>query len=357
MQKMPKVLDLFLPETNTKVGSFDEALEVIETDYSYDSVPASLKEVKVGNGTMAFRGHEYQATMWSLQSVWSLVGLSKPTAYRLDLDDLIKFIETLSAGQHIEVAVLIDKKQSKIVNVVKIPHHHVSNRDALKTIGEIDSKYSWSNTDILINERGIQLSLVTESLGTLEPVKGDITETGFFVVNSETGDLKLRASIFLYRLVCQNGLILKKHWGDVRWTHDRKTKTALRAFKDKIKDFELSLEALNNRYSDLVTNRLTDIDFRKLWRKLSSLIGPQDADTVLEVKEEARKTILKELKQREENNRKDLNAEVKVSPVELEKTQYHTLQLITEKAQRYPFPIRQQMQRLGGKIIDLENLK
>ena len=97
---------------------------------------------------------------------------------------------------------------------------------------------------------------------------------------------------------------------------------------------------------------MTDIDFRKLWRKLSSLIGPQDADTVLEVKEEARKTILKELKQREENNRKDLNAEVKISHVELDKTQYDTLQLITEKAQGYPFPIRQQMQRLGGKIID-----
>ena len=65
---------------------------------------------------------------------------------------------------------------------------------------DLDAKYFWNCKGINISERGIELRLITDFFKDIEPVVGDITKTGFSVFNSDTGDMPLKASFFLYRI-------------------------------------------------------------------------------------------------------------------------------------------------------------
>jgi hypothetical protein len=349
-KNIPEIYIPFLPDTQITVNSHDDAINEVESKYSFNEATANTNDIKLGKGIISINGKDYRATRWALESLFKLFGLSKSTAVRLELNDLIKFIDILKNGQRKEVSIFLDKTDNRIINIVKLPYHRVSNRDAIKMIQGLDASFSWTTKRINISGRGVHFSLVSDVFGKLEPVVGDITKIGFSIINSDTGGFRLKAAFLLYRLKCQNGAILEDRWGEARWTPDRNMNSSLKAFRNQIENMMLSSKLIELKYAGLLSNQITDLDFRKLFRNLSRIVGSEDADSILEIEEKKRKKILRELKEREKKQKK-INPEEKPEPVLLDKYFYEILQMITDKAKKYPFHINQSLEKLGGKII------
>jgi len=348
--KIPEIYIPFLPDIQTIAYSFEDAINEIENKYSFNEMVANTNDIKLGEGIISINRKDYPATRWALESLFKLFGLSKSTAVRLQLSDLIKFIDILKNGQKKEVSIFLDKTDIRIINIVKSPYHRVSNINTIKMVQELDSRFSWTTKRINISERGVHFSLVSDVFGKLEPVVGDITKKGFSIINSDTGGLRLKAAFLLYRLKCQNGAILKDRWGEARWTPDRNMNASLKAFRKQIENMQLSSKLIELKYAGLLNNQITDVDFRKIFRNLSRIVGSEDADSILEIEEKKRKKILRELNEREKRQKK-INPEEKTIPVPLDKYFYEILQMVTDKAKKYPLHINQLIERLGGKII------
>jgi hypothetical protein len=352
-RRIPELFVPFLPHTETTVYSFEDAINTIEQSYSYKEVGAYAHDIKMDQQTIAVHGKDYHATRWGIESLFKMFGISKATIFRLAPDHLIDLINKVLRGQQDRIHVFLDQAETKIINVVKAPYYRARNAAAIKMLQDLDPKYSWNHKEIGISERGIGLSLVTDLFRKIEPLVGDITKTGFHIVNSDTGGRPLKASFFLFRLMCENGTVLRDKWGEARWTYDNRIpwKESLRAFGRKLQGMQLPTELLERKYDALLNNRLTDLDFRKIWRNLSRSVGPEGADSILEIEEEERKRILRTLKEREERNRKSLDPNAERAPVSLDRNFHEILQLVTAKARNYPLPTKEALEKLGGKII------
>jgi hypothetical protein len=236
---------------------------------------------------------------------------------------------------------------------VKAGYYKARDVNVLAMFQDLDSKYCWNPKEIKISERGIELSLVTHIFGEIEPVVGDITKTGFSVTNSETGGRPLKASFLAFRLQCSNGAVLPDKWGEVRWTYDKRMsiESSLKNFRSRFVGMQLPMDLLEERFNGLLSNKLTDLDFRKIWRNVSRVVGSLEADSILEIKEDDRKQILRTVKEREKKNRLRLNPDSKIKPVQLNFDFYETMQLVTAKAKKYPFFTKRQLEKIGGNII------
>ena len=348
--------ELFVPfhaDTETTVSSFEDAVNTLEKIYCVKQVEASLSEIKLNERTVSFEGKDYAATRWAIESLCKICRLSKSTTFGLNSHYLIDLINNIIKVGQESICIFLDWEETRMVNIVKDPYYRAGNKDVLGMFQEFDSEYLWDRKEIRISERGIELSLVTDFFGQIEPVVGDVTKTGLYILNSETGGKPLKASFFLFRLQCLNGAVLRDKWGEVRWTYDKRipTETSLTIFRRKLQHMKLPIELLQERVSGLLNTRLTDLDFRKIWRNLSRVVSPEGADQILEMTEEERKEILKTLKEREAKRRKSLDPDAKIEPLRLNKNYYEILQLITDKAKDYPFPLKHQLERLGGNLV------
>jgi hypothetical protein len=127
--------------------------------------------------------------------------------------------------------------------------------------------------------------------------------------------------------------------------------SSLNAFKRKLDNMQLSNKLLETKIDALLRTTITDLDFRKIWRKLSRIAGQEEADTILEIEKDERKRILKTLKEREFKNRKCLFPEQIAEPIPLDSSLYEFMQLVTDKAKNYPILMKRQLEKVGGNII------
>jgi hypothetical protein len=221
----------------------------------------------------------------------------------------------------------LNKTETRVINIVKADYYRASNLYVLEMLQELDSKYSWNHKEIKISEKGMALSLVTDMFEEIEPIIGDITKMGFSVINSETGGRPLKASFLIYRLKCMNGAVLPDKWGEARWTYDKRMtiENSLKRFRHKLEDMQIPTKFLEEKICGLLNEKLTDVDFRKIWRNLSRVVGPEEADYILEIGYDERKKILKTLKNREKQNRMCIDRDTKIEPLQLERNFYEIL--------------------------------
>jgi hypothetical protein len=350
---IPEIFVPFLPDTETTVYTFEDAMSEMEESYSFKEVGAYLNNITLGEKTISFNGKEYPAYRWAIESLCKICKLSMATTYGLSPSYLINLINNIVRTEQKRVCIYLDKTEGRVVNIVKAGYYRANNLDVIAMFSELDSKYSWNHKEISICERGIELSLVTDIFGQIEPSIGDITKSGFSVINSETGGRPLKASFFVFRLQCKNGAVLQDRWGEVRWTYDKRmpTQTSLNAFRHKLDNMQLPTKLLEKKIDSLFGDTITDLDFRKIWRKLSRIVGQDEADTILEIEKDERRRILKALKEREIKNRKCLYQEQMAEPIPLDNSFYEILQLVTAKAKKYPILMKRQLEKVGGGII------
>jgi hypothetical protein len=351
--KIPELFVPFLPDTETTAYSFDDAMSKMEESYSFKEEKAYLNNITLGEKTISVNGQMFLANRFALESLCKLCKLSLPTTYSLSPNYSIDLINKIVGVDQRTVCIFLDESESRVVNIVKANYYRASNLDVIVMFRELDSKYSWNYKEIKICERGIELSLVTDIFGQIEPSIGDITKTGFSVRNSDTGGRPLKASFYIFRLQCQNGAVLEDKWGEVRWSYDKRMpiQTSLSAFKRKLENMQLPNKLLETKIDALLRTKITDLDFRKIWRKLSRIVGQDEADTILETEKDERKRILKALKEREIKNRKCLHLDQIAEPIPLDISLYEIMQLVTAKAKIYPVLMKRQLEKVGGGII------
>jgi hypothetical protein len=352
-RRIPELFVPFIIDTQAKANSFEDAMNILEESYSFREVGTYLYNVKLDDRKILVDGKYYSASRWAIKSLCKMCGLSKTTTY-LSPNYLISLINNIVKAKQEYICIFFDKAETKVINIVKANYYRANNADVLAMFRELNSKFNWHRKEISISERGIGLSLVTDLFGEIEPAVGDITKIGFSVINSETGGKPLNASFLLFRLQCQNGAVLRDKWGEVRWSYDKRMpiETSLKTFRRKLQNMHLPIELLEERFDGLLNNKLSDLDFKKIWRNLSRVVGTEEADDILEIEEEERKRLLKVLKDKEEKKRKSLDPNARIELVQLDKSFYDILQLITDKAKDYPLPTKQQLERLGGNIIE-----
>ena len=351
--RIPELYLPFLPDVEATSNSFNDAITQVERRYSFNKIGVDLNQLQLGSNFISIDNKEYQASRWAVESFCKLCKISRSTVYELNPHHLIKLINNIVKTQHKRICILLAKEENKIVNLVKADYFRPSAIDVLMMFQDLISKYSWNNHEIKVCEKGMTLSLTTDLFGKIEPSVGDIIQTGFSISSSDTGGISLKGSLFLFRLECKNGAVLQDKWGEVRWTYDKRMtiKSSLRTFRRKFEQIQFPIEILKKRISSLQTQKITDVEFRKIWRKVTRILGVEDADYALNVEAAVRKEILQTLKEREKENRERLISNHRVVPLELGRNYYEILQRITDKAKDYPIFTKRKLERIGGSII------
>ncbi len=117
-----------------------------------------------------------------------------------------------------DVHLIVNEQQQKILGIVTSTYVYYTNNEFINAIEEflnsgdaheneavIDSAH-YHNTRLFIRLiTKIEAGITTGRGGT----KKDITKIGLQLTNSMVGDLPVRASFFLYRMLCANGLVVR----------------------------------------------------------------------------------------------------------------------------------------------------
>lgn len=83
---------------------------------------------------------------------------------------------------------------------------------------------TWYETKVFFDGKRFMYALATDTALSVEVNVGDVISVGLLFENSYDGSRKLAASLFAYRLVCSNGLLIPQYFARMRFNHDNSAK-------------------------------------------------------------------------------------------------------------------------------------
>lgn len=337
------------PEREVVVENVDAALRLLDTDFKIATEGASLASFRVReDGTLSWGGAAYPMTGAALEAVCRLVQLPLGFARTIPFDLLIQNFERLK--DELDRRVILAISDDVVVNVIqagRLGYWPARSRDVLERIPSLGLRLALRG--LRLSVRGMIFSTAIPSFGVLEPQVGDITEVGLQLVNSESGFHGLKASFFLYRLVCSNGMVLGNAWGSVYWSYDPRMSygRSLENFLQAVATMAPGINVLAAAYSGLLQQKVPADEAVDLWRRLARIVGKADADLIMGLTAVARRALFRDVRAGREGTHGggDPHAET-------EWTWWEALNATTQAAQRHPFVRRQQLETLGGRLVD-----
>lgn len=328
-------------EKEVVAQSIEDALDLVNTDFLVKSTGADLKEIDISkDGTLSVGSLACPMTDWAFESLCQLLKIPVPFARSIPPELLLQNLNKLKEENNQRVTLLLSR--DTVINVVPNPYHPAGNADMLLRLKkEVVPEMALELGDIRISDRGMEVSFLKEGVA-VEPAPGDITRFGLRVSNSETGWRGAKAGFYLFRLVCTNGAIVSNNWGTAEWDYDYRIsrERSLQNFIGQIIKLNVDFAKFEDSYNRLLDRELMAVEFVNVRRRMSRIVGNDNADRITRVSKEERNRLNAEYR---EGNR------MLATGVIL----YDLYNNITDAAKTYPFVQRRALEMLGGSVIDL----
>lgn len=350
-------LSFALEKEHVDVKSMDEALNAVKL-FKTNPRKVSLNDITIslnGGANLKVTDETMKITQWSLQSLCRFLGIPDPFARKIPIDLLQKNISRLLQEKRGDFVSLLIGKENEIVNIVKANYKPFENDKLLSKLNALfnnGKSIEWES--MRVGPRGFDLNVVDPSIKPLEPKVGDITKIGFRIVNSDTGFRDAIAKVYLFRLACTNGATLTDDWGAVRRRANRNISEErdLEYFVNGVQNLNINFDRLKTVYDKMPETFLTDFQVEGVWKAISRVAGPEQADAVIEKDEEGRKAILHLVTAKRAHNRQ-LFVEALKEPAATDVNAYNTHNRITDASKQYKWQDALRMQSIGGRMISM----
>jgi hypothetical protein len=335
--------DKFVEENELCVKSYDEARAAINTDFKVKHYGDELRKMSLTEaGTLKTVAGEFPLTEGAFSGLCSAVKIPPGFGKRIPEELFLHNFETLRLKYNARVRICISRGTA--VGISDISPEPISNAEIIDKVGAVAHNACMALHEVRISDRGMQVNMLHKDKN-LEPLRGDITAVGVNIVTSEMGLKSTKASLFLLRLACTNGAVVKKAWGGYErfFNYKINREKSLSAFLDKIPKIDIDFAKFSNSYRKLTERILNAAEFIGLHDKLAGIVGTDTADNISGIERDQRIEIHQKIKRDIDRSR----------PTGI--MAYDFYNAVTHAAKEYPFEKRQDLENFGGSIIRLAN--
>jgi len=331
--------DLFKSVETKSLDSISELKDEISSiSYEYEEVPTrSLK--LTDKGELSYNSSSLPIT---LEGITRLItrGFKIPNPFinRIPFDLLQLNIERL--GTEIDSSTILVMHDGIIINGIIGEFTPIPTAPLLDSFNEDDyeiNKIEFSHLGTTIQSISNKINL------NIEPKEGDITRVGHNFITSETGFADPKINSLLYTLVCQNGAILPKNFGQAKIklnNRDIDSNALTLTFRNKIENSVKKTHELKDRLEAMPNLPITIGKFNSILRNASKVT---DSETILS-RFELTSEDYTELKV------KSKDEEYKYEDTDF--SHYKVYSELTNLANDYQSYTRKKLQTLAGKMLN-----
>ena len=254
--------------------SFKELSEVSADRFLYQSQMVETKDISISdNGLLIVEGAETPLLQTAFVDLCKRLRIPDPFASNIPWDLLQLNINTLAIAREKGVQLFL-RDDGVIANVATetfIPIPHDKFLDSLQEgAPEITRGF--------ISDTGLQIDIVSpkynskEMFKDLTVKKGDVVRSGLSFMNSTSGYHFTKAMLFLWRLICTNGMVLPTKIGSakMRTKPTRDVDISVNNFLHQVAQLMMNSKSVENRLKDM--NRHIDSEeFSRYWKGLSKI--------------------------------------------------------------------------------------
>lgn len=343
----------FVEEAREETSDLNQVLEWI-TNRKLNTALLPIGGILVSdNGLITYNGIERPCTQWAFEKFCGNLGIPRPFARKIPPDLLLNNIRRLiqeSAGKEIQ----IHDAEKGIVGVASKNYYPIDNEEFTKEIVNMNLN-PWQLKTVHLFDRGISAYFINARFPKLEPIKGDITEAGLVMRNSDTGGSNLTSKMFLYRLVCSNGAVIPEEWGSIKRLVSNKIskEKSLLNFVSRTKQLETNFQRLTDFYIQMTKMNITDVFLKESWNSVVRVIkDDKETDEVFGIDEDRRKQIFLKIKVRDKENKKRfLIQESEEMPEQVNFTYYDIYNKISAAGKERQFEEKYEMEKISGDIF------
>jgi len=341
----------FIEETEVTVPTFTEALELV-AERDYQSITTTFGKLGVSDaGQIVIDGTDHEITEWGFEKFCGLLGIPRPFARKIPEDLLKENVDRLLKEKNEAEELQFFSSKKGLIGVGRKNYDPFVGSDFLTQMSVLKDIELQS---AIINERGVTVNYFKD-IPDIEPVQGDTVKVGFNVHNSDTGGTSTMSNLYLYRLVCENGATMREAWGSAKRTYNKKIakETALLNFYNQTEQLSTNAGLLVECLKDAVDTDATDEHLQKAWGSLKRVIGSEARiDDALEIQEEERKTMFKEVSKRKTRNRSGLiNNQPLESPITIGRSYYDLFNQVTAMEKNHKLDEKVTIRKIGGDMI------
>ena len=329
--------------------NYDELIQLANDNYSYNNNCLDLSLLNItDSGTLLTGTNELQMTQPAFVSLCRRLHIPDPFAKYIPWDLLKHNIESLATSSDQQVQLFTRPSDGVVVNVASDNFVPVNHQVFINNIRE----HSPNVKRGVISDINMQIDVTNPSFnedidfGEMEIEKGDIIESGLNFNNSTAGHNYTNAKIFLWRLVCTNGMTMPTRVGFVKLRSKvgRKIDVAVTRFLKNVQ--QLSVDATNTERQFKSLNRpFNVVEFSKYWKGVEKIVRDPEAvdDDIFKVDTEERRIYMAQDRAYKKGTLD------KIEPTKV--NGYKMVNNLTDRAKEFEQTIQAKMEAFGGKIV------
>ena len=346
----------FIEKPSTQVNSWGYLHEDENQNYQYSTRDLPLNEIKLNDeGLIQFGGDSKNITQEGFQHFCKLLKIPDPFAEYIPFDLLQRNIERIGNERASENVTLHFKgNMEHLVNITNENYVPVPYTEILPALQEKTPEI----TRAIINDVDCHIDTVNpeleEFLSSIEPEVGDITKIGFNYNLTPLGFHTTQANLFLYRLVCENGMIAPRNWGFARMRTklSRPALTSIHGFLNQLDGLNSKAQEFEVLLKKMVKNNFNMSTAVKSWQKLSKIVDGADlADNFFGWPGQDREGYVFQEKERKKGIKENPLAPVP-DPEPIPYNYYEVYNNITDQAKQYEQKVRRELEMFAGQLVD-----
>ena len=310
--------------------------------------PSYVKNIVVNDdGTVTYNGEPKKITQFGFESFCRKLGIPATFARKIPTDLLLQNIRRLTTTHADDAIVILKRENGDIAGIGKLPYKEPSYIDVLSTFAEKEYlKY------INIGEAFLTICFWFDNK-PIPRADDDICYVSTTVYSSILQACKVHAFSGVYRNSCENSFIMP-YFGKVKANY-KKEDTMLTKFADTLQCFDQNIyERLCKNFNVFNVRKLYDTERASMWKSLHRVVNSSEADVILKLEEETRKSLLSTVQTRfSDNKRARLEGKPVSENIFTDVLVYDALNSITSFARQNAFEDdKRKLERLAGDWID-----
>ena len=327
-----------------------ELIDISEEKFQFQSELIDLTNISVTeSGQFVKDGHSFNMTQDAFLSLCKQLKIPDPFAKYIPWDLLQENITRLGNFTDKPVHLFFKGEGSDrhIVNFAKEKFIPIPDRTFVEAFQDAEFNLERSS----ISNKGIQVDVTNpiirdnDSFEVIEPKVGDTIKTGLSFMNSTSGFINPQAKIFLWRLVCSNGMIAPTKIGQAkcRVKPNRDFKVILNNFLDQIMNMDIQAKMLANGWTKSQRTLNTD-EFGKYWKGINKILREPDMvdSSIFMVDKETRGEYNAQRRLAEKHNE---------SFEETEVVGFDLMNNITDQAKQFNPKTKHKLEEYAGKML------
>jgi len=321
------------PEYDASFGTIDELKRAVRGEYLFETLTCDLRDISITEDYRIHKnGSSFVPTKYGMTRLLQTLRIPAEFGLRIP-SDLLAVVE--SRLREVESkGVTLCVRDGNLISVTKPtqsspPLDHLL--DNLVTLDRVALAH--------LSDRGMRVATTSASVKA-EPNVGDVVEVGVVLNASNTGGGLPNARLMTFQLVCSNGAVAGRDWGEAKWQQ---------FVPNPVEEFMTKVRALMERSDSLARNitYLSEVNldakmFYSTWSKVISVVKKGEyADDILKVTGDERKLYIAQA-------RTDGSVQTEVNA-------FKAFDSITRIAQALPYAERGKMMEIAGSLIPASN--